>query len=57
MAAKAKRFIVMHNGTEHEIIGEDGRYWKCANAQFKKGSTLIKEIRKEKAGKKAVKAE
>ena len=39
------KIIVMKNGAEFPIIGEDGKYFYCGNTQFRKSNPMIAEIR------------
>lgn len=57
---KTKKVLLMKNGAEYEITGDNGRFWLCGNTQFRKASSMIAEIKtiKEPAkGKKTDKAE
>lgn len=42
MAKKAKtvRYAVLPDGSRREITGENGRYYVCGDAQFRKAAVL-----------------
>lgn len=42
------RIIVLKNGVEFPIVGEDSKYYFCGNTQFKKSNPQIEEIKEVK---------
>lgn len=59
--AKTKKILLTNTGREYEITGDNGRFWVCGHTQFRKGSTMIADIKTvkepDKAAKKAKKDE
>ena len=51
--AKKQRVIVLKTGEEFPIVGENGRYWLCEGANFRKSNREIQEIKELKAEKPA----
>lgn len=49
--AKKQRVLVLKTGEEFPIVGENGRYWLCEGANFRKSNRKIQEIKELKAGK------
>ena len=49
--AKRQRVIVLKTGEEFPIVGENGRYWLCEGANFRKSNREIQEIKELKAEK------
>ncbi len=49
--AKKQRVLVLKTGEEFPIVGENGRYWLCEGANFRKSNPSIKEVKALKAGK------
>lgn len=49
--AKRQRVLVLKTGEEFPIVGENGRYWLCEGANFRKSNREIQEIKELKAGK------
>lgn len=53
MAKQQKRILVLKTGEEFPITGENGRYWLCDGANFRKSNKEIAEIKEVKAEKPA----
>lgn len=51
--AKKQRVVVLKTGEEFPIVGENGRYWLCEGANFRKSNREIQEIKETKAEKPA----
>lgn len=51
--AKRQRVVVLKTGEEFPIVGENGRYWLCEGANFRKSNREIQEIKELKAEKPA----
>ena len=51
--AKKQRVLVLKTGEEFHIVGENGRYWLCEGANFRKSNREIQEIKELKAEKPA----
>ena len=51
--AKKQRVVVLKTGEEFPIVGENGRYWLCEGANFRKSNREIQEIKELKAEKPA----
>lgn len=51
--AKKQRVLVLKTGEEFPIVGENGRYWLCEGANFRKSNREIQEIKELKAEKPA----
>lgn len=51
--AKRQRVLVLKTGEEFPIVGENGRYWLCEGANFRKSNREIQEIKELKAEKPA----
>ena len=51
MAKQQKRVLVLKTGEKFPIIGENGRYWLCEGANFRKSNPSIKEVKALKAEK------
>ncbi len=51
--AKRQRVLVLKTGEEFPIVGENGRYWLCEGANFRKSNREIQEIKEIKAEKPA----
>ena len=51
--AKRQRVLVLKTGDEFPIVGENGRYWLCEGANFRKSNREIQEIKELKAEKPA----
>lgn len=51
--AKRQRILVLKTGEEFPIVGENGRYWLCEGANFRKSNREIQEIKALKAEKPA----
>ena len=49
--AKKQRVLVLKTGEEFPIVGENGRYWLCEGANFRKSNREIQEIKELKAEK------
>lgn len=49
--AKRQRVVVLKTGEEFPIVGENGRYWLCEGANFRKSNREIQEIKELKAEK------
>lgn len=49
--AKKQRVVVLKTGEEFPIVGENGRYWLCEGANFRKSNREIQEIKALKAEK------
>ena len=49
--AKRQRILVLKTGEEFPIVGENGRYWLCEGANFRKSNREIQEIKELKAEK------
>lgn len=49
--AKKQRVLVLKTGEEFSIVGENGRYWLCEGANFRKSNREIQEIKELKAEK------
>lgn len=49
--AKRQRVLVLKTGEEFPIVGENGRYWLCEGANFRKSNREIQEIKELKAEK------
>lgn len=49
--AKRQRVLVLKTGEEFPIVGENGRYWLCEGANFRKSNREIQEIKEFKAEK------
>lgn len=49
--AKKQRVLVLKTGEEFLIVGENGRYWLCEGANFRKSNREIQEIKALKAEK------
>lgn len=49
--AKKQRVLVLKTGEEFPIVGENGRYWLCEGANFRKSNREIQEIKALKAEK------
>ena len=49
--AKRQRVLVLKTGEEFPIVGENGRYWLCDGANFRKSNREIQEIKELKAEK------
>ena len=49
--AKKQRVVVLKTGEEFPIVGENGRYWLCEGANFRKSNREIQEIKELKAEK------
>ena len=49
--AKKQRVLVLKTGEEFPIAGENGRYWLCEGANFRKSNRKIQEIKELKAEK------
>lgn len=49
--AKRQRVLVLKTGEEFPIVGENGRYWLCEGANFRKSNREIQEIKALKAEK------
>lgn len=43
--AKKQRVVVLKTGEEFPIVGENGRYWLCEGANFRKSNREIQEIK------------
>ena len=41
----ARRVLVMDNGAEHEITGEDGKYYLCGWSRFRRGNPHIVSVK------------
>lgn len=48
---KKQRVVVLKTGEEFPIVGENGRYWLCEGANFRKSNREIQEIKALKAEK------
>lgn len=44
--AKFEHILVMKDGTEHNIVSEDGRYYRTSDGDFRKVNKNIKEVKK-----------
>ena len=51
--AKKQRVLVLKTGEEFPIVGENGRYWLCEGANFRKSNWEIQEIKALKSEKPA----
>ena len=51
--AKRQRVLVLKTGEEFPIVGENGRYWLCEGANFRKSNREIQEIKALKSEKPA----
>ena len=51
--AKRQRVLVLKTGEEFPIVGENGRYWLCEGANFRKSNREIQEIKELKVEKPA----
>lgn len=49
--AKKQRVVVLKTGEEFPIVGENGRYWLCEGANFRKSNREIHGIKELKAEK------
>lgn len=49
--AKKQRVLVLKTGEDFPIVGENGRYWLCEGANFRKSNREIQEIKEIKAEK------
>lgn len=49
--AKKQRVLVLKTGEEFPVVGENGRYWLCEGANFRKSNREIQEIKELKAEK------
>ena len=49
--AKRQRVVVLKTGEEFPIVGENGRYWLCEGANFRKSNREIQGIKELKAEK------
>ena len=49
--AKKQRVLVLKTGEEFPIVGQNGRYWLCEGANFRKSNREIQEIKELKAEK------
>ena len=49
--AKKQRVLVLKTGEEFPIVGENGRYWLCEGANFRKSNREIQKIKELKAEK------
>ena len=43
--AKKQRVLVLKTGEEFHIVGENGQYWLCEGANFRKSNREIQEIK------------
>ena len=48
MAKQQKRVLILKTGEEFPITGENGRYWLCEGANFRKSNKDIAGIKAEK---------
>ena len=49
--AKKQRVLVLKTGEELHVVGENGWYWLCEGANFRKSNREIQEIKALKAEK------